>query len=299
MIAAPELSISAVLSGKSAKDENFPVASRLIAPEHRGIVLAFYRFVRAADDVVDHAVLTAAGKHALIDRLEAGLLGQAIEPEAEPLRLALAARGMVPRHPLDLLMAFRRDIDNARTVDWDDLIDYCRYSAMPVGRFVLDVHGEDEWLWPANDALCAALQIINHVQDCAKDFRTIDRIYLPADLMGHHRVVPIDLGASASSPGLRALLHEILRRTKELLANSAAFAPAIRDIRLALEVAVIQSIAERLTRLLDRKDPLADDVHLRKAQYLLAGMGGAARLIWCRMSGSRQMPAAGTTEQRT
>ena len=70
-----------------------------------------------------------------------------------------------------------------RYANWNELLDYCRYSAMPVGRFVLDVHGESRDTWPANDALCAALQIINHLQDCAKDYRQLDRVYLPMDLL--------------------------------------------------------------------------------------------------------------------
>src|SRR5262249_58333906 len=87
-----------------------------------------------------------------------------------------AGRAVSPRHAQDLLTAFRMDATKLRYRDWDDLIHYCSYSAMPVGRFVLDVHGESRSTWPANDALCAALQIINHVQDCGKDYASLDRV---------------------------------------------------------------------------------------------------------------------------
>ena len=97
------------------------------------------------------------------------------------LRAQLAARQLSPRHAQDLLTAFRMDVTKLRYRDWDDLIGYCTYSAMPVGRFVLDVHGESRATWPANDALCAALQIINHLQDCGKDYRDLDRVYIPLD----------------------------------------------------------------------------------------------------------------------
>ena len=90
---------------------------------------------------------------------------------------------MTDRHALDLLEAFRRDVTKLRYADWAELMDYCRYSAAPVGRFVLDVHGEPSTLWPANDALCSALQVINHLQDCAKAYRAIDRVYLPLDTL--------------------------------------------------------------------------------------------------------------------
>ena len=93
---------------------------------------------------------------------------------------------MSPRHAQDLLAAFKLDVTKLRYRDWDDLIGYCSLSAMPVGRFVLDVHGESRSTWPANDALCAALQIINHLQDCKDDYRDLDRVYIPLDLLAAH-----------------------------------------------------------------------------------------------------------------
>jgi squalene synthase HpnC len=169
-------------SGKGHRDENFPVASRLIHPRHRAPILAFYEFVRTADDIADHATLAPQDKLALLDRLEATLLGRSDEDTVGvDLRAQLAAGQLSPRHAQDLLTAFRMDVTKLRYRDWDDLIGYCTYSAMPVGRFVLDVHGESRVTWPANDALCAALQIINHLQDCGKDYKELDRVYIPLD----------------------------------------------------------------------------------------------------------------------
>src|SRR5262249_25347792 len=171
-------------SGKGHRDENFPVASRLIHPRHRAPILAFYEFVRTADDIADHSALAPAEKLALMDRLEATLLGKSDDdPVGVALRSRLAERQLSTRHAQDLLTAFRMDVTKLRYRDWDDLIGYCTYSAMPVGRFVLDVHGESRATWPANDALCAALQIINHLQDCGKDYRNLDRIYIPLDVL--------------------------------------------------------------------------------------------------------------------
>ncbi len=130
-------------SGKSHRDENFPVASWLIQPRHRALILAFYEFVRTADDIADHPTLSAQEKLNLFDRLEQDLLGAGDDnAQAVALRRALAERGLSPRHAQDLLKAFRLDATKLRYRDWDDLIGYCAYSAMPVGRFVLDVHGE-------------------------------------------------------------------------------------------------------------------------------------------------------------
>ena len=169
-------------SGKTHRDENFPVASRLVRAENRAPIMAFYEFVRTADDIADHATLEAERKIAFLDRLEADLLGEGEgDRTAVALRRALAERKLSPRHALDLLKAFRLDAAKRRYADWDELMSYCALSAMPVGRFVLDVHGESRATWPASDAVCAALQIINHLQDCGEDYRNLDRVYLPLD----------------------------------------------------------------------------------------------------------------------
>ena len=94
---------------------------------------------------------------------------------------------MPPRHALDVLIAFRMDVTKLRYENWDEVIHYCRYSAMPVGRFMLDVHGESTSTWAASDALCAGLQINNHLQDCGKDFRDLNRVYLPRDALAARR----------------------------------------------------------------------------------------------------------------
>jgi squalene synthase HpnC len=248
---------------KTHRDENFPVASLLIAPRHRATILAFYRFVRAADDVADSPTLSAPEKIARLDRLEAGLLGdEKAGAEALALRRALAARNLSPLHAQDLLSAFRTDATKLRYRDWDDLIGYCTYSAMPVGRFVLDVHGEDRRTWPASDALCAALQIINHLQDCGRDYRALDRVYIPLDAIARHNVKLEELGAARASPALRSCVRDLATRTGDLLREAAPFAMLIDDLRLALEVSVIHKLAVTLVGRLMRRDPLSERVHL-------------------------------------
>ncbi|HEX4826764.1 MAG TPA: squalene synthase HpnC [Xanthobacteraceae bacterium] len=265
-------------SGKGHRDENFPVASRLIHPRHRGPILAFYEFVRTADDIADHSALAPQEKLALIDRLEATLLGKSNDdPVGVALRSQLAARQLSSRHAQDLLAAFRLDVTKLRYRDWDDLIGYCTYSAMPVGRFVLDVHGESRATWPANDALCAALQIINHLQDCGKDYRNLDRVYIPLDVLAETGASVDELGAARASASLLASIHKLASRTGALLRDSKSFSASIEDTRLALEVAIIQTFAERLVRLLAQRDPLSERVHLSKAG--VAGFG-VLGLLW-------------------
>jgi hydroxysqualene synthase len=260
-------------SGKGHRDENFPVASWLIDARHRGIILAFYEFVRVADDIADHANLSEAEKLSQLDRLEGNLLGQGDDnSEAVRLRAALAARGLPPRHAQDLLTAFRMDVTKLRYSDWDDLIHYCSYSAMPVGRFVLDVHGESRATWAANDALCAALQINNHLQDCGKDFRDLNRVYIPLDAFAAAGADPSELGATQASRALLRCIHAVAARNEQLLAEGAPFSGQIENTRLALEVAVIHSYARHIVALLQQRDPLSERVHLSKAQFALYGL---------------------------
>ncbi|OJU23467.1 MULTISPECIES: squalene synthase HpnC [unclassified Sphingomonas] len=257
-------------SGKGHHDENFPVASFLLRPEHRAPVMAYYRFARAADDIADNEQATQATKLDLLARMRAGLDRDG-PPEAVALGAVMAARGIDPIHAHDLLDAFVRDVTEARCADWDDLIGYCRLSAMPVGRFVLDVHGESRETWPANDALCAALQVINHLQDCGKDYRTLGRVYIPLDT----GIDLADLARARATPALRAIITALVERTRDLLDRSAGFSAMIRDRRLAAEVAAIHRLAVSLCDRLATRDPLSERVHHGKLEAALLGLSAA------------------------
>lgn len=285
-------SAAAFASGKGHHDENFPVASWLIKPALRAPVLAFYRFARAADDVADHATAGAEEKLAQLGRMEAGLLGETgVSREGEALRAVLREHAVTDQHALDLLEAFRRDVTKRRYVDWADLMDYCRYSAAPVGRFVLDVHGESRTTWPANDALCSALQVINHLQDCAKDYRALDRVYIPLDAFAAEGIGVEALGEKRASPALRGAIAGLAQRTNDLLDRSRAFAGQIADRRLALEVGVIQTLAESLVARLLRRDPLSERVHHHPVEMLAlavrGGLGVAAGRLRRRTGGKQ------------
>ena len=271
--------VSESLSGKTARDENFPVASRLIDRRRRPVILAFYRFVRAADDVADNPDLSADEKLALLDHLAEAVCGCVYDPEAEPLRLALRAHALAPKHALDLLEAFRLDAVKSRYADFDDLMDYCRLSAMPVGRFVLDAHGESRALWPASDAICAALQVINHLQDCGEDYLRLDRVYLPQSFLDAHGATVEMLGQRRSPPELRGAIGEIAGRAAALVAQGDDLAPHISDVRLSLEIAAIHGLARRLADRLRRRDPLCESVHLGKFEYATIGGLAVVRML--------------------
>ena len=270
-------------SGKGQGDENFPVV-KMVAEQHRRPVLAFYEFVRIADDISDHPHLNATEKIAGLDSMEASLLGQNDDHAcAVALRAVMAERGLSAQHAQDLLRAFRQDATKLRYDNWDELIDYCRYSAMPVGRYVLDVHGESRANWPASDHVCAALQVINHLQDCVQDYRNLDRVYIPLDALSSAGASVEALGEPRASPALRACLRGLAERTGAMLEAGAALPIQVRDRRLALGLSATVTLARHFTKLLRNRDPLSERVRMGKMGVAAVGLLGAAKGLFGRL----------------
>ena len=286
--AAGSAGVSELSSGKGHKDENFPVASVLIARRHRPAVMAFYRVARMADDIADHPTAPPEEKLARLAAIERTLTGQdeAVTTAAE-LRAVMTAKAISPQHMLDLLEAFRRDVVKTRYADWAELMDYCRYSAAPVGRYVLEVHGEGPATWPASDALCAALQVINHLQDCGDDYCELDRVYVPLDALAAGEANVAALCAERASPALRIVIASLAGRVLDLLKTARPLAAQVRDTRLRLEVGVIDALAASLAGRLARRDPLSEKVHHRPHEALGVALMGASRALGARV-GARQ-----------
>ncbi|GAB0116187.1 squalene synthase HpnC [Acidisoma sp. 7E03] len=268
-------------SGKDRGDENFPVGV-LIRPDLRRHVHAYYAFARNADDIGDSPVLSAGDKIGRLDHMEDVLLGgsEGGAPSASALRASLAETGVNPVHATDLLIAFRQDATKGRYATWEELYDYCRYSAMPVGRYVLALHGEDEAAtFAPSDALCTALQVLNHLQDGQKDLAALDRCYLPEDLMTAYGTSPADLRGTQETPGLRRVFDDLLSQCEGLNETAAALPRACRDRRLRLETGVILNLSRRLTRRLRQGDPVAGRVKLSKLDAVGALLGALGYVL--------------------
>lgn len=261
-----------VWSGKDRQDENFPVGSLLIRRALRPHVHAYYMFARNADDIADSPALSPADKIARLDVMEAVLLGRidSGSPSALRLRESLAKTGVSAVHATELLVAFRRDATKLRYATIDELYQYCRYSAVPVGRYVIDLHGESHECYSPSDALCIALQVLNHLQDCARDLATLDRCYLPLALLDHFGASVNDLRASVETPALRRVFVTLLDRVGRLNQAAAELPEIARSRRLRLETAVIASLARRLARRLAHGDPLATRVKLTRSDAALS-----------------------------
>jgi farnesyl-diphosphate farnesyltransferase len=263
-------------SGKNRHTENFPVGSWLVRRELRRHVHAFYRYARMGDDIADNPALEPQEKIRRLDRMEEVLRDDARDdvPVAAAMRTSLIETGVTPQHCCELLVAFRRDATKKRYADWGELLDYCRYSAAPVGRYLLDLHGEARESWPASDALCAALQIINHLQDCREDAQVMDRIYIPMLDFSRHGLSPAVLAERSASPALRTLLDELLDRTDQLMAEADHLPGLISDWRMRAEAAVIVALAHALIRALRTRDPLAEKVKLERGRIAVVALRG-------------------------
>ena len=282
-------------SGKSAADENFPVGSWLLPARLRRHVSVFYAYARAIDDIADNPDLDPAGKIERLDGFARTVAGvDTSDPafeKAHVLRRSLAETGVTHHHCVDLTRAFKRDATKLRYDDWDDLIGYCDLSAAPVGRYLVDLHGESLDAYPASDALCNALQVLNHLQDCGDDHRALNRVYLPQDWMAEAGIGVEALAAGHSSAELRQVLDRCLEEIDGLLVSAADLPDRIRNLRFAMEAAVIVAIARKLSRELRRRDPLAERVVLTKAQFAVCGARGIGRVVF-RGALRRLRPAA-------
>jgi squalene synthase HpnC len=284
----PNAESPSLQSGKNRNTENFPVGSFLIRPDLRSHVHTLYNFARAADDISDHPLLEPQVKVARLDRFAEILCDENIVPQsgspsfredkiAAAMRTSLKETGITPQHCLDLLTAFKRDATQLRYCDWDDLIDYCRYSASPVGRHVLALHGVGKEAWPASDDLCNALQVINHIQDCADDYRELDRVYIPQDMMSRHGMSTAELAREKVTPALRATLDEMLAKLETMMPSTRGLPKHVPDWRLKYETSIIAVLAERLIVLLQKRDPLSENVKLGKIAMLGAALSGIGR----------------------
>lgn len=243
--------------------ENFPTASLLLAPRVRAQVLAFYRFVRMADDIADSPGLAPEEKLRRLDALEAALDDPAT---ALPEAAALHARGVGVEEARRMLSAFRQDAVTARYADWAELADYCTRSADPVGRMLLRLHGDlsDESAHAA-DGLCSALQVLNHIQDAREDRDALGRVYLPQSWIGDEAAF-----FGEATPHRRAVLDALLDRVEDWLDQAAALPRLCRDRRLGWQSAITLACARRLLAKLRDADPLAGRVALDKRDFARA-----------------------------
>lgn len=244
--------------------ENFPVASWLLPRAMRPHVAAVYAFARIADDFADEGIRSVEERHRLLDhwraRLRSCVSGSAPAAAADSpedrVFLALGHTICARRLPVslfeDLLSAFRQDVTITRYPTWDDVLDYCRRSAHPVGRLVLRIAGyEDRLLDRSSDALCTALQLTNFWQDLARDWQR-GRLYVPTSLVLRHRARFEDLDEGRLGPAWLAVMREAASRTWTLFADGRTVCARVRG-RLRLQLRLTWLGGSRVLERVQRK----------------------------------------------
>ncbi|MCK5165722.1 MAG: squalene synthase HpnC [Rhodospirillaceae bacterium] len=280
-------SIPSGSSGKTAQDENFPVASFLLPKRMRSHVMAFYAFARTADDIADSSSLNSNEKISQLDAMENILLGGGKEGDDNfqvslAMRQSLSQSGVSAIYCRDLLKAFRQDANKNTYASWDELMNYCSLSAAPVGRYLITLSSGNPPIdaridFGSSDALCAALQILNHIQDMKEDYIKLGRVYLPADWMAEEGVSISDLDATQMSPALKKVTHRALVKVDGLLDDAAPLAKMLQPGALGREAGGIRKIATQLSGRLKNSDPVATRVELGKVQSIFWFLFGAVR----------------------
>jgi squalene synthase HpnC len=276
---APQSARPETPSGKGAKDENFPVGSFLLPKRLRPHVATYYAFARAIDDIADNGELSANDKITRLTAFDAVLRGESAPgpgfEKAQALRRSMIEMGVPTVHGSELVAAFVQDAVKLRYKTWDELLGYCALSANPVGRYLLDLHGEDPVGYRYSDALCTVLQIVNHLQDCGDDRRNLDRVYMIGDWMAEEGAAVADIDGDALTPALRRVVDRMLDGCEALMVEARALPAALKSRNLAMESAVIVHLAARLIALLRKGDPLATRVALSKTDLASASVIGA------------------------
>ena len=250
--------------------ENFPVASKLLPAATRPHIAAVYAFARIADDYADEGDLTSERRLELLDdwhrRLHEAAAGRTHRDgsDAGDIFTALATTmrtfGLEVALFDDLLSAFRQDVLVKRYPRWDDVLDYSRRSANPIGRLVLRISGYrnarcDEW----SDAVCTALQLTNFWQDLERDWRK-GRVYVPEALVHAAGADERDLDHRRMTPAWRAALGDATRRTRELFEAGRPIADAVTGrLRYELRATWLGGV-----RILDRLEAGGFDVFHRR-----------------------------------
>ena len=267
---------------KQAKDENFPVGSLLISKELRPLVAKYYKFARMADDIADNPKLNMKQKLQALDEME-DILHQRIGNKSKKLSFINGLRKDFISENLsfslltDLLVAFRQDARNFTYETWAQLTEYCRWSAAPVGRFMLAIHNENPSTYLPGASLCVALQIENHLQDIKYDAKLLKRVYIPSDMLKKFGVKVKDLLKDKETPALNSLKKDILQKVKGLIKEAEVLLSIVKSRRLKLELGVILSLTHIMLKKLEKEDVLAKDVKLSKTDWLKAVVCGIAK----------------------
>lgn len=253
----------------------------------------YYRYARYADDIADNPRLSPKQKVAKLHELEDVFL-KSKPYRGQKLKFVQTLREDFSRHNLnlspatDLLIAFRQDAMGFDYQTWGQLVEYCKYSAVPVGRFMLALFNEHPSTYLPAASLCVALQIVNHLQDIKYDALTMKRIYLPAEFMQKYKFSKEDLIKDKSVPGVRKAVDEMLDLCQGLVKEGSLLPAIIKSTTLKIEVCVILSLTNIMIKKIKSGDVLQKHIKLSGFDWIRALCSGFVRGIFCK---KKSLPA--------
>lgn len=276
------------MASKNMTNENFPVA-KLVKKSLRPIVIAYYKAARLADDIADDEHLQAAEKLALLQEIETDFyagLQQKSQPHQQDFAYELgqifAAEQLDASLYTDLLKAFAKDAKGIEIEVWEQLIDYCRFSAAPVGRFILALYDESPTTYLPAETLCAVLQISNHLQDLKSDAISLKRCYLPLDVLDKFGAHLSDVYLDKTYPPLQQAIIFINQKLKQMLADSLVLLSVTRSKRLKIQLGIIHSLTNSMLKKIDNNDVLVKKIRLNFYDYLKALLVGSCKGLFAK-----------------
>ena len=276
------------LRHKNKHQENFPVGMMMFNKDIRKIVADYYRFARYADDIADNPHLKPQNKVDKLYELEEIFTGQK-SYKGQKLKFVQILKDEFAKHNLspdlatDLLIAFRKDSLGFDYQTWGQLVDYCKYSAAPVGRFMLAIHDESAAAYLPAETLCAVLQITNHLQDMKADACHLKRCYLPTQMMNEYGVEFTDICLTKATPALQALIKDITTRLKAMLKDAKILFSLVRNRRLKAELGVIFSLTNSMLKKIEKGDVIASSPKLNLFDWQKAFWSGIRQGLFTRM----------------
>lgn len=268
-------------------DPDFSLMPELFPAALRPHLRFFGRFIRLADSIADDVFLTTTEKMARLDALDRALRGEAapqwsVEARAvaEDLRLSLQQTGLPAELPQGVIQAFRGDAAGRVSQTWADLMLYCQSAAAPVGRYMLQLVGEDlDRSGPACDALCTALRILKQLRDCKDPAVQYNRLGIPQVFLDDAMITAAHLRAPIAKGQTRAVIDRVLDGVDRLLDEAAPLPALIRNRGFATHAAIVQCRARKLVRQFRKRDPMRERVGLTAWQRVLCRWLAGLRML--------------------
>lgn len=251
--------------------DNLPISSSFLPKRWRISMLGLFDFARGADAIADNTALTVLERRLTLAALRENLIQRDVA--ALPVWALVHARDVhtgriSSEFAMQLLDAFIADTFHTRYETIDALQKYCTHSTASLGRGFLAIAGEESASTEASDALCIALQLLNHWRDIGHDARTLGRIYLPQTWLREYNADEKDLTQNALlTPAWRAVLARLSDVIREKLTLAEQLPPSVRSTRLRFQLRIMLSLAHQWHESLKRGDVLAARISPTRAMF--------------------------------